>query len=360
MAYLRQFPQGKLAVPVPHLQAGNTYGEALRAYGIDPARLLPVERGYTYKFRELVIADLPYNLPAQMPHPAMLARLRAPSMQDDVEAVVPGRPLFISRAGAMRRIVNQAALEAVLDRYGVEKMELGRRPFAEQVRRWCAAPFVVCTLGSDLTNLIFAAPGTPLLVISPDWFGDMFFYNLAQLCGVRWNELRCGQMEERRQPEHTSSFYVDIERFETLLRSVLPQGGAVPARFAPVTPEERAMIFQTVIRQKRGQALPRRLVVACGGVDAEALATLEAWGFAVIGAEELAAETMVPLFSGAEILVLLGEAGLHEARFCAPGTPVILAANVQAGDYLASLELLQITPGEGGVVAAAQDVLAGL
>ena len=359
LAYLQQFSQGKLAVPVPHLLESNAYGEALRAYGIDPARMLPVERGRTYKFRELILADIPYNIPAQMPHPAMLARLSAPEVPDDGE-VIQGRPLFVSRASATRQIVNQAALEAVLDRYGIEKMELGRQPFAAQVRRWRTAPFVVGTLGSDLTNLIFAAPGTPLLVISPDWFGDEFFYNLAQARRLRWNELRCGQMGERREPEHTSSFRVDIERFETLLRSVMPQGMAGPARFVPVTPEERTRIFQTVIRQRRGTDLPRRLVVACGGIDAQIWAALEPLGFTAIGADDLAAETMVPSFAGAELLVLLGEAGLHEARFCAPGTPVILAANVQAGDYLASLELVQITPGEGGVVAAVQDVLTGL
>jgi hypothetical protein len=348
LAFLQRFPQGKLAVPVRLVQHGNAFHAAFAAYGIGDDRVLPVAHGCTYKFRELVIADVPYNFQARLPHPRMLAKLAALGLPTDAED--GGRPLFVSRSDT-RTIANQPAVDAVLDRFGIERIALGATPFAEQVQKWRGASAVIATLGSDLTNLIFAAPGTPLLVLSPDWFGDDFFFNLALLQGLRWNELRCGRVGEKREPERMSGFHVDTEHFETLLRSILPPGAGTcgMVRFHPVTREERLAIFEEVIKSPKGQSLPRRLLVADATASGQAAgAALAPLGFTMIGAEELAGETMVPLFAGAQAVVLLDRLGLREVRYCAPGTLVFAVDELQdgeAGAYLASLGLRHLPVG---------------
>lgn len=347
IAFLQSFPAGKLAVPSTHLRETSPFGAALKEFGIGADKLLPLEPDCTYSFRELVIADLPYDMPAQLPHPAILSWL-GPGAAN----VPTGRPVFISRSGGRRLVANASDLAGVLARYGIEVLEQGSRSFAEQVKLWRQAPLVIATLGSDLANLVFAAPGTPLLVLSPDWFGDLFFYNLAQLWGMRWHELRCGRRGEVRTPEHCSDFFVDIEHFETLLRSVLPSG--VVDRFAPVTVEERERIFALVIAQARKQAVPRRVLVGEPGEVWTALAPL---GFTLIRPDALGADGVVTLFASAEMLVLLEGAGLYEARYCAPGTPVVIVGKANPVGYLESLDLRHIVPGEDGLASAVQDAL---
>ena len=69
------------------------------------------------------------------------------------------RRILISRqAAANRRITNGPTLEAALQSYGFETLELERLSWAEQMQRFSEAECVVGAHGAGLTNLLFAPP----------------------------------------------------------------------------------------------------------------------------------------------------------------------------------------------------------
>jgi hypothetical protein len=138
-------------------------------------------------------------------------------------AVPAGGGIAIERSSEWRRIANQAACDAVLHDHAVARRRLGSAALAEQIGAWRGERFFVATLGSDLANMVFGRPGTRVLALSPDWFGDTFFYNLAVAKAMQWNELRCGELDvPHPKTRHLSSFKVDPALLDVMLSTLAP------------------------------------------------------------------------------------------------------------------------------------------
>ena len=219
--YLRARPGGKIALPADQCRAGESpFADALILAGAAPENLLPLHGGLHYKFAELVLIDPVYEFSRCIPHPFALETLAGMKSSSGDRTRTP---LFVDRTGAPpeRAIANREALNAPLARLGIPAVTTGALGLGEQIDLWRASPLTIGTLGSDFTNLVFAPPNAAVLALSPDWFADAFFYHLAIMKGVKWNELRCGMIAERAEIEHRSSFMVDRERFSTLLDSLV-------------------------------------------------------------------------------------------------------------------------------------------
>jgi len=216
LAYLKEFPDGKLALPRHHAMAQqSSYHQLLRHFGISSNQLLPLDRDKRYKFRELILVDFLYDFQSQTPNPIALEWL---SKNSDTK---PGGAIFIERNDLNgRMIANQEEVNNLLARYGVERILLGQEPLDQQIAFWQKSQVIIGTLGSDFTNIVFGKAGTRLLVLSPDWFGDTFFYNLAVMKDMQWNELRCSEKVVAGVPEHKSSFKVNLQCLEIMLVSL--------------------------------------------------------------------------------------------------------------------------------------------
>ncbi len=193
-------------------------GPLLARFGFGPERILLTEPGRTYRFGQLALVEFFYDFPRQIPHPAGLSWLspwRFPK---------PELALFIERAAGTRLIANQDEVDVVLARHGIARLRLGALPVAEQIALWGRARVVIGTLGSDFANIAFGQPDTKLLVLSPDWFGDIFFYHLAAMQGMEWHELRCGRPAEGQAPDKDSAFVVDVRRLAAMLADILTAG----------------------------------------------------------------------------------------------------------------------------------------
>ena len=69
----------------------------------------------------------------------------------------PQRRLFVIRAGTdRRRLRDEAALAARLQRHGFEAVDPGSLPFVEQIKLFASARIVVGVHGAGLTNMIFS------------------------------------------------------------------------------------------------------------------------------------------------------------------------------------------------------------
>jgi hypothetical protein len=224
LLYLRRFPDGKIVVPRAfRVGAENNFARMFEKFGISGDRQILIDKACSYKFRELVIVDFLFDFDAVMAHPMALDMLAGSRSGVAPSPWRPGAGVAIERSSEWRKVANQAACDAVLRGHAVPRRKLGAELLADQIRAWRDELFFVSVLGSDLTNIVFGQEGTRLLVLSPDWFGDAFFYNLAVAKQMQWNELRCGALAELHAgTKHLSSFKVDPDMLDVMLSTLAP------------------------------------------------------------------------------------------------------------------------------------------
>ena len=103
----------------------------------------------------------------------------------DAYGITPGPPvrrIHISRREARkRRLVNEDAVEAVLDELGFETCIAERLSHREQVARFAEAEVIVAAHGAGLTNALFAPPGSRVLdILEPKkLYQGYIFWSLA-------------------------------------------------------------------------------------------------------------------------------------------------------------------------------------
>jgi capsular polysaccharide biosynthesis protein len=111
--------------------------------------------------------------------------------------------VYISRRDAsMRRVLNEAAAEAVLRQFGFETYVLSDLSFIEKVALFSGAEAIVGTVGAGMANLMFAQPGTPLLELHPDTFVEPESADTAYRVGLPYHWLPC-----RPSDESSTSYY---------------------------------------------------------------------------------------------------------------------------------------------------------
>jgi len=218
LLFLKNFPYGKVVLPKAYAARNNSYGDAIAFFGIRPDQIITIEREKNYRFRETVIMDFLFY--RAVPHPLALELLEA-----GLPPVItnPQRKTFIPRSSTVRLIENHEEIENALREkdFGVFYQ---KKHVSEQIETWRESNAVIGTLGSDLTNIVFGSPGTKLIVISPNWFGDRFFFELAAAKGMQWNEIRCGRGGQKiieHSPEHHRNFFLNAHKFLNFVDSVI-------------------------------------------------------------------------------------------------------------------------------------------
>lgn len=218
--FLERFPAGKVAIPAGLATVGqSSFADALVAAGVRPEQIIPLEAHVSYFFEEVFLVDPIYDFSAHIPHPFALEIFDSIAMKA-ASGLAPN--IFVERTGLPpeRCISNQADIDTILARHAVEKVSAGVTTFQKQVSIWKSAEVGITTLGSDFTNIVFCQPNTNILSLSPDWFGDAFFYHIAIVKGLIWNELRCGHMTTAAKIPHRSNFLVDVELFENMVTTL--------------------------------------------------------------------------------------------------------------------------------------------
>ena len=163
--------------------------ESLLALGIRPQQLIDVTTHRHLRAKRLLVTTpvrgygrhSPYWV-SQFLHRAYLS-------------VPPAAPrfaprVFISRRDAsMRRLLNEPAVEAVLREFGFQTYALSDLSFAEKVNLFSRAEALIGTVGAGMANLVFAAPGTPLLEFHPATFVEPESVDTAYRAGLAYHWL---------------------------------------------------------------------------------------------------------------------------------------------------------------------------
>jgi capsular polysaccharide biosynthesis protein/Flp pilus assembly protein TadD len=160
--------------------------ETLARVGYGPERLIGIPAGEAIRCRDLVVPSLGgYR---SMIEPIAIDWLRARFAQ------APGggerRRLLVSRAeAAARRLVNEAAIEHALSRFGFETVTPGRMSFAEQIAAFADAELIVGAHGAGLANMLFAPADAAVVDLNFGASPVPCYEEIARIVGQRYRRV---------------------------------------------------------------------------------------------------------------------------------------------------------------------------
>jgi hypothetical protein len=152
-----QYGDFRVMLP-PH--AGRFHRESLALLGIGDDRSLIMNQP-NIQAERLLISHTAHN-PVD-PHPAHLIDLRDRLWRSLKVIPNPQRRIYISRAKAVRPIVNEAELLPILSAFGFEIVQPEALSFADQVRLFAESRVVLGAHGAGIHNHIFCGAGATVI-----------------------------------------------------------------------------------------------------------------------------------------------------------------------------------------------------
>jgi capsular polysaccharide biosynthesis protein len=208
-----EFAAARVAYPLLHTPFEN---ELLGLLGIGPERLFD-SRKTDVRFRQVVLGDSDSWF---YPNPADIQALRRYLGTQLADGTLHPRRIYISRAGR-RRVLNEDALIARLDRYGFTVVEDRPRSLAEQYALFHNASFIIGPHGAAFTNLLWCQPGTYLLELFAARYMPEYFRYLAELVGIRYAAYCHGPLKDSHHSQVGADLSVDLDELESYLNILL-------------------------------------------------------------------------------------------------------------------------------------------
>ena len=151
--------------------------------GLDARNTLYLEEGRFYRFPSLSFT----NAMISPPHHLLPAFARH---MLDRAGVQPGlaRSIYISRRDSPKRsMVNERAIERLLESLGVVVVVLSELSFAEKMSLFLGCDQIIGAHGAGLTYMIFSRPGTQVLELMPTTIKKIPLARLAGACGLAYS-----------------------------------------------------------------------------------------------------------------------------------------------------------------------------
>ena len=149
------------------------YRAVLDTFGLNEARFLVVDPDRDYRLEQACLVSF---LDQDKLFPTMIRHFADHLIEAfGIGSGASHRGVFASRQGLpppKRRIANFHEIEPVLRSFGLDVASLGTLAAAEQARLFREAALVVGAHGSDLANILFCRPGTPVIVIENQFSVD--------------------------------------------------------------------------------------------------------------------------------------------------------------------------------------------
>jgi capsular polysaccharide biosynthesis protein/tetratricopeptide (TPR) repeat protein len=127
---------------------------------------------------------LPYASRLNVPHPAVVARLRE-RMSIHTSYPSPGKRIYLSRHRVEgRRTTNETAIREFLETWGFTTVDPGRMSFAEQRALFSDVEAIVAPAGAALSNLLFCPAQTKVVILTSVFHHHETYTALAAAIGL--------------------------------------------------------------------------------------------------------------------------------------------------------------------------------
>ncbi|MGI9400241.1 MAG: glycosyltransferase family 61 protein [Rhizobiaceae bacterium] len=143
-------------------------------------------------------------------------------LQTDMSSTgINPKRVYVSRRNArVRRIVNEADIIPILERYDFEILAMEELSLRDQINLMAQTDILVGAHGGGLTNMIFLRPNVPVLELRREHGPPPCFYNLAKACGHPWHMLACDPVHDDWH-HHSADIAVDPEILDSKLTTII-------------------------------------------------------------------------------------------------------------------------------------------
>jgi capsular polysaccharide biosynthesis protein len=210
------------------LSPGWAPGFALESLRLFPwAEIIELPAGVGAIVDGLTVVETPVSGLYGHYNPDRLARARTDLLARNNAGSTPGARLYMTRASAKTRaIVNEAQVIAVLEPYGFETVDTAGMTFAEQARLFARCEALVSTHGAGMANVLFMAPGSPVLELTSDTASDDThvggeFWRLCHALGLPYLYQFCAKAENRGPHPIDIDLVVDTDRLKQNIELML-------------------------------------------------------------------------------------------------------------------------------------------
>ncbi|HEY9640359.1 MAG TPA: glycosyltransferase 61 family protein [Coleofasciculaceae cyanobacterium] len=200
--------------------------ETLQQLGIPPEKIWATDRPLHLQATRLIVPSYPGS-PAWMPQWVcqwLAGFLLPPEPLPEQQPSKPRR-LYISRSqAANRRVINEAAVIAVLQNFGFQSVQLEALSVLEQATLLATAEVVISPHGGGLTNLAFCRPGTQVIeLFSPNYVYPCYWL-VSNLVGLEYFYLlgktpEGAQLHQFLYPDaRIEDILIDLDELQTLMQ----------------------------------------------------------------------------------------------------------------------------------------------
>ncbi len=195
--------------------------ELLARAGIDRACIEEIGRGGHLECERLIVSSAPGEVCEPTPRSvAFMRQMLSPIAASDVRVSPKARRIYVARRGR-RRVANEASLQAVLTRFGIEVVSMEGRSLDEQIAAFSGADLIVAPHGAALAHIIHAREGATLLELMPRAYTNQSFFVLAGACGMRYGVISGARANGARGDASEADFVIDSASLERALEAAL-------------------------------------------------------------------------------------------------------------------------------------------
>lgn len=115
-----------------------------------------------------------------------------------------------------RRLVNEAEVIQLLQKYGFEVVSMDGKTLGEQARLFAGAEAIVAPHGAALTNLLFANSGAKVVELFPQGFVNNCYYVLSNYAKADYFYVQGETIPQTHVDPHHFDMYIDIEKLEQI------------------------------------------------------------------------------------------------------------------------------------------------
>ncbi len=132
------------------------------------------------------------------------------------------KKIYISRKKAgYRKILNEPALELLLNSEGFNKVFLEDFSFDEQVQLLHEANIVLGIHGAGLTNILFMQPGSHIINLISDQHHEFCYLSIASVANVNYSHINCQSHTKKTNPAY-NDITVDVNKIKEILNLITP------------------------------------------------------------------------------------------------------------------------------------------
>jgi hypothetical protein len=215
----KKYPNYLLLVPqpLPPKELPDYIQKSAAVFGF--TKYFPLTTNQILKAKHLVLAEL--TAESLFQNPELMVQVRQELITAlCIDKPTPTRRIYASRATqAVRRLINEADIEELLQSYGFETVFFEQLTFLEQVQLMRETKIFMGTHGANMTNLMFLPQESTIIELLNKEDGDLCYFRLASCFSLPYFCVPCESTNS--SLSNQADLLVDLKEIQQIIATAL-------------------------------------------------------------------------------------------------------------------------------------------